>query len=99
MFIIEASICGIFRSIAVEDGITVRPVDRNKAHRAGLAACIDLAAIQPEALEGRACISYRNDLGMCGRVVVGRYKVYPRCDDLAGAHDHRAKRTSRAGGN
>jgi len=63
-------------------------------HRAGLERDVEGAIQQPPMAEGRAGFAHRDDLGVCGRVVIGLAPVGASPDDSAGriVNDHATDR-------
>lgn len=94
--IIEADACGIGGAIAEKDRLAARPVKGGQAHGAGLAACVDFAAIELKLAEDLAGVTNGNDLRVCGGVVGGGDLVGAGCDDLVVFDDEGAKRATAA---
>src|SRR5690554_1731853 len=67
--VIEADGGRMMAGVGVIDSVEPSPVDRPEAHRAGLAARVDFAALQAEAVQDPTGLADRHDLGMRGRIV------------------------------
>jgi len=85
--VVEADVCRLGPRVGVVDAPQPRPIDCAEAHRAGLAARVDVAVRQVERAQQRAGTANGHNLGMRGRVVVGRDLVPAFRDDCVVADD------------
>src|SRR6516164_4246510 len=85
--VVEADVCRLGPRVGVIDAPQSRPIDCAEAHRAGLAARVDVAVRQVERAQQRAGTANGHNLGMRGRVVVGRDLVPAFRDDCVVADD------------
>jgi hypothetical protein len=70
--IVEADLRRLDPRVGVIDALQSRPIDRGEAHRAGLAARVDVAVRQVESTKQRASATNGHDLGMRSRVIARR---------------------------
>ena len=77
-------------------GVDARPVNRAQTHRARLAACINVAAVQLERTDFLASRSNGHNFGMRGWIVIRRNEVGSARDHVALFYDERAERPSEA---
>lgn len=92
--IVEADFRRILRGIAVVDSAAVRPIDGGETHGTGLAACVDVAAFEPESSELLACFTNRDYLGVRGGIVPDGDVIDTSGEDLSVLDDDSAKRTA-----
>ena len=95
--VVEADVRRITAGVAVVGLRNARPIDRGQAHRAGLAAGVELAVGQLEGAQAAAGLADGRHLGMRGRVVARGHPVLAPGDDLAAADDDAAKRPAAIG--
>ena len=82
---------------SVVDSVEPRPVGGSEAHGAGLATGVELAAGESKGSESFGGGANGVDLGVRGGIVGSGDGVGALANDLAVAHDDRAKRPARAG--
>jgi hypothetical protein len=90
--VVEAHRRGIGRAVAEVDALGPRPVDGAEAHRAGLAAGVEVAAVELERAERAAGLADRHDLGVRGGVVGRRHLVGALGENGAVLDDQRRER-------
>ena len=92
--VVEAAGGGILTAGGIDDAVDAGPVQRAEAHRAGLAARVDGAAAQVEAVERGAGGADGDDLGVGGGVLGGGDAVHALGDDGAVLDDDGAERAA-----
>jgi len=79
--IVEADLRRFDPRVGIVDTPQACPIDRAEAHRAGLAARVDVAVRQVERAKQRAGSANGYDLGMRGRVIARRDLIPALRDD------------------
>ena len=92
--IIKTDPCCVFRGVRKVHAGKPCPINRAKAHGAGLARRVKFAFVQLEGAEFRARQADGKHLRVRGRVVGGSNLIRSFPEDLAVSHNHRAKGTT-----
>ncbi len=92
--IVEAYLRGLGFGIAVDDPVQVGPVDRRKAHGAGLTRAVEFAACEVKAPQDPARFPDCQDFGVGSGIVASEHFVVGDGDDLFLMDDNRPERAS-----
>lgn len=93
-FIVKSCGCGVMPRSGKPDALDPAPINCAETHRAGFAACVDLAAVQFVVADLLAGSSNCDHLGVRGRIVGGSYVIYSFGNQFAVANNQRTKRAA-----